>query len=84
MEVIFTQSADKHGVSHGEAIYAIAHAAGTELCDDGAYAFIGHPHQGALADDWLEVLARKTSRGDVVIFHVMPLTDRYVYLLPRR
>lgn len=80
MAVLFIKSADKHGIPHHESIYAMAQAAGHALLEERMHAFVGHPHPGALPDNWLEVLAKETAR-DAVIFHSMPLTDKFSYLL---
>ncbi|MCX8672369.1 hypothetical protein J3T91_02395 [Bifidobacterium sp. B4001] len=82
MGMKFAPSAFKHGVTTEEAIYAIAHSVGDDQQGDDpdVTMFVGHPHAGALDDDWLEVGCREYPQN-VVVFHAMPLTDNWRYLL---
>ena len=80
MGIVFTQSADKHDVPNGDALYAIANAVySSERVrgerDTGArMVFIGPPH--AQTERLLEVLIERRA-GDFIVFHVMPLGDFY-------
>lgn len=83
MEVVYTESAGRHGFTREDAIHAIAHAVGSgEIEGHGGeetHAFVGLPHPQA--DRYIEVLVGKTTRGDLRIFHVMELSDLYRYLV---
>lgn len=82
MNIVFKPSAAKHGVTYEEAIYAIINNVRTKTLPErpDVHIFIGHPHLGALDNDWLEILVQVT-KHDIVIFHAMPLSDVYRYLL---
>ena len=75
--VTWTESADKHGIPHEEALYAMSHA-------HKVVRELGVPRVGALAPTLfigpsrfgtLEVLATITPPAGVHIFHVMPLRE---------
>lgn len=76
-------SADKHGIPRADALYAITHAeASAEVKGhpgELTVVNVGHPH--AQTDRYLEVIAAQRPPRDLVIFHVMELTDVYRHLL---
>ncbi|RBP99038.1 hypothetical protein CRD59_06105 [Bifidobacterium xylocopae] len=78
----FAPSAFRHGYTRQEAIYAIAHSVGDDQQGDDPEVriYVGHPRAGSLDDDWLEVGCRERTH-EVVIFHVMRLSDNWSYLL---
>jgi len=83
MAVDWAKSADKHGVPHEEALYAIFnHEASVEV--DGVpgeetIAYVGRRHEQSNA--YLEVIAAHRPPRTIVVFHVMSLTDNFRYLL---
>ena len=80
----FTTSADKHGVPHADAEYAVLHNVGyvevTSRRPGRAFMFVGLPHEHALR--YLEVGVAVDGRGRRLIFHVMEVTDLYRDLMP--
>lgn len=85
MGVQFTSSADKHGISRADSLYAMTHAdAAAEIPGkpgETTMVYVGHPH--AQTDSYIEVIAAHQRPRTVVIFHSMPLTDLYRDLLRR-
>ena len=83
VEIVFTESAGRHGFTREDAIHAITNAVGSgEIEGHGGeetHAFVGRPHPQA--DRYIEVLVGKSARGDLRIFHVMELSDLYRYLV---
>lgn len=83
MAIEWAGSADRHGIPHEDAMYAIANAeASAEVegrPDEVTVVYVGHPH--AQTDRYLEVIAVRRPPRDLVIFHVMELTDLYRHLL---
>jgi len=81
--VTFTPSADRHGIPHQDAIYAMIHFAGREEVagEPGrvTMAYVGHPH--AQTDRYIEVIAEVNPPDGVKIFHVMDLSDMYRHLV---
>jgi len=82
----FTPSAEKHGISAGDALYAIKHAIVTtdqvEASDTTEYPrqlFIGPQH--AQTDRLIEVIIERRPSGKFVVFHVMPLGPKYRHLI---
>lgn len=82
MAIRYLTSAEKHGIAEADAIHAMLNAEGRETRRDAAgeqvMVFVGHPHPQT--DRYIEVIATM-HRGDVVIFHAMPLSDLYRHLL---
>lgn len=83
MGVEFTDSADKHGIPRADSLHAMIHAdASAELeglPGETTIVYIGHPH--GQTDHYIEVIAGHRPPRDVWIFHSMPLSDLYRYLL---
>ncbi len=83
MGVEFTTSAEKHGVSREDALYALlnyvnkAEIVGEQ--GEKTIVYVGHPH--AQTDRYIEVIAAHRVPRTIVIFHAMPLTDLFRYLL---
>lgn len=63
-----TQSARRHGVTDEAIRHAVANAIRLVAADDGLFV-IGADASGRL----LELVARSTEAGDLVVFHAMPL-----------
>lgn len=83
MGVEWARSADKHGIPHEDALYAMMHAEVSAEVDgepgEQVIVYVGHPH--GQTDRYLEVIAAHRPPRTIVIFHVMPLTDIFRYLL---
>lgn len=83
MAVEWARSADKHGVAREDALHAMVHAEISVEIDgepgESTVAYIGRPHEQA--DRYLEVIAAHRPPRTIVVFHVMPLTDKFRYLL---
>lgn len=83
MPVQWASSADKHGVPHEDAIYAIAHAVGSEQLQgrpgEITTVYVGHPH--GQTDRYIEVIVALRQPSTMVVFHVMPLSDLYRHLI---
>lgn len=83
MAVQYTNSADKHGVPREDSLYAMLHAEVSAELDgepgEVTMVYIGHPH--GQTDRYIEVIAAHRPPRTVVIFHSMPLSDLYRYLL---
>jgi len=83
MGVEWKRSADKHGIPHEDALYAMMHAEVSAEIDgepgEQAIVYVGHPH--GQTDRYLEVIAAHRAPRTIVIFHVMPLTDMFRPLL---
>jgi hypothetical protein len=82
MSPIWTDSADKHGVSHTDAAHAVAHSTYERHLNtdpDGwtVWVFIGPEHSATTRE--LEVLLKFPPRpiAPMVVFHVMPLGPKY-------
>lgn len=85
MAILYTDSASKHGIPNEDALYAMLNAEASEIVPgypgETTRVFVGPPHPQT--ERYIEVLA--TQRGDdVVVFHVMPLSDLYRHLLRRK
>lgn len=81
MAIIFTRSASRHGIPNEDAVHAMTHAEGREEDSSGAtlaIVFVGHPHPQT--DRYIEVIATMR-RSDIVVFHVMDLSDLYRHLV---
>ena len=63
-----TESARRHGVSDNAIRHAVANAIRLVDTDDGLFV-IGADSSGRM----LELVARSTESGEVVVFHAMPL-----------
>lgn len=82
MGIIYTRSAEKHGISEADALYAMHYARYTSTrvkVNDGdpngvRRVFVGPQH--AQTDRLIEVLIELVS-GDFVIYHAMPLGSYY-------
>ena len=85
MAVRWASSADKHVIPREDALYAISHAAGQAQIEGGAgevtIVYVGHPH--GQTDRYVEVIAALVPPRDLVIFHVMELSDLYRHLVNR-
>lgn len=83
MGVEWTPSADKHGIPREDALYAMMYYAVSAEIDgepgETTVLYIGHPHEQT--DRYLEVIAAHIPPRTILIFHVMPLTDMFRYLL---
>lgn len=83
MGVEWTPSADKHRIPRSDALYAMTHAEASAEVEgrpgEVTVVYVGHPH--AQTDRYLEVIAAHRPPRDLVIFHVMELTDLYRHLL---
>lgn len=83
MGVEWTRSADKHGVSREDALYAMMHAEVTAEIEgdpgERTLVYVGHPH--GQTERYLEVIAAHQPPRTIVVFHVMDLTDQFRYLL---
>lgn len=80
MAIIFTRSASKHGIPNKDALYAMTHATGREEqrgTTGVTVVFVGHPHPQT--ERYIEVIATMRD-GDIVVFHVMGLSDFYRHL----
>jgi hypothetical protein avisC_01788 len=85
MRFEFTDSADKHGIPHADAEYAVLHHVDYEILHprrpgEQSFMFVGLPH--ALARRYLEVGVAVDGRGRRIVFHAMEVTDLYRHLLP--
>lgn len=69
MGIRFTTSADRHGIAHEDAIYAMIHSTGTESVASAkslpTRVFVGHPH--LQTERYIEVIASVLG-ADIVIF----------------
>jgi hypothetical protein len=83
MGVEWTRSADKHGVSREYALYALMNYEVSAEVEgergETTIVYIGHPH--AQTDRYIEVIAAHRVPRTIVIFHAMPLTGLFRYLL---
>ncbi|MEO7349147.1 MAG: hypothetical protein ABIW32_04730 [Terrimesophilobacter sp.] len=83
MGVEWTRSADKHGVSREDALYALTHYEVSAEIEgeqgEKTIVYVGHPHEQT--GRYLEVIAAHRPPRSIVIFHVMPLSDMFRYLL---
>jgi len=79
-------SADKHGVARGDAIFVILNATYADVLadeprDEGQIKlFIGPRHAQALPTDEIEILVHEYpdhAGREAVIFHVQPLSAKY-------
>jgi hypothetical protein len=81
--VHWAPSADKHGIPREDAIYAIGHAAARASLEvrsgETTVVFVGHPH--GQTERYIEVIVALTPPRDLVIFHVMQLSDLYRHLI---
>lgn len=84
MALEFAPSADRHGISREDAVYAIIHAVGRELIGREGQrlkvAYVGHPH--AQTDRYIEVVVMEWEPRNVTVFHVMDLSDNFRHLAP--
>jgi hypothetical protein len=78
------ESARKHGCVDAEITWAVMHHVGRQSVKgvDGqpTFMFAGHPHVGALDDDFLEVGVAMWHDGSLHAFHAMPLTSKWQHL----
>jgi hypothetical protein len=81
--VEWTTSAGKHGVPREDAVHAMVNAEVSAEVDgepgEQTIVYVGHPH--GQTDDYLEVIAAHRPPRTIVIFHVMPLTDTFRWML---
>ncbi|MDF7663308.1 hypothetical protein PT282_01245 [Bifidobacterium sp. ESL0763] len=84
MIIEIEESARKHGCKDCEIEYAVLHAVNYEQIPGRrgrlAFMFVGHPHRGALDDDWLEVGVARWRDGTLRAFHAMRMTDNWWHL----
>lgn len=77
MELEYAQSASRHGISNGDAYYAMTHPVEVEEIEgepgDITRAFYGHPHPDT--DRFIEVFAALKPWGTLVVFHAMDRPD---------
>lgn len=81
----FADSADRHGVPHADAEYAVLHHVDFDEIDsrrpeERSFMFVGLPHKYALR--YLEVGVSVDGTGRRTIFHAMEVTDLYRHLVP--
>ena len=86
MGITWAASADRHGISHEDALYAITNAQGSvEIEDDDpdsvTTVYVGHPH--AQTDRYIEVIVAARPPRTLVVFHVMELSDLFRHLVKR-
>ncbi|ROT86285.1 hypothetical protein [Bifidobacterium mongoliense] len=78
------ESARKHGCTDAEIAWAVMHHVGRQSTQgiDGqpTFMFAGHPHRGALDEDYLEVGVAMWRDGTLHAFHAMPLTSKWQHL----
>lgn len=83
MGVEWPASADKHGISHEDALYAMTHAEGATQVEgrpgEVTTVYVGHPH--GQTDRYIEVIAAMRPPRTLTIFHVMQLSDLYRHLV---
>lgn len=83
MAVEWARSADKHSVPREDALYAMVNAEVTAEVEgrpgEVSIVYLGHPH--GQTERYLEVIAAHRPPRTVEIYHVMPLTDNFRYLL---
>lgn len=83
MPVEFTPSADRHGIEHADAIYAMLNADGSQPVPGRGgrttIAYVGRPH--SQTDRRIEVIAWREAPSPVVVFHVMEVSDLYRHLI---
>ena len=83
MPVNFTPSADRHGISHEDAMHAILNADDSEpVAGRGTgltMVYVGRPHPQT--DRRIEVIAQIRDGRDITIFHVMEVSDLYRHLV---
>lgn len=79
MGVEFTNSAEKHGISREDSLYAIMNAEASAEIDghpgELTIVYVGHPH--GQTNSYIEVIAAHRPPRSIVIFHSMPLSDLY-------
>jgi hypothetical protein len=84
MPIDWKPSAEKHGISREDAIYAMTHPVGQQQVKGHAgevtTVYVGHPH--GQTDRYIEVIAALRPPRDLIIFHVMDLSDLYRHLVP--
>lgn len=83
MAIEWASSADKHEIPREDTLYAMLHPEVTaEIVGrpgETTTVYIGHPHPQT--HRYIEVIAASRPPNTVVIFHSMPLTDVFRYLL---
>ena len=75
----WASSADKHLIPREDALYAIGQAQLEGRAGEVTIVYVGHPH--GPTDRYVEVIAALAPPRDLVIFHVMELSDLYRYLV---
>lgn len=82
MALYFTPSAARHGIPSEDALYAIAHAVGSEeLGWQGKKKkkiYVGHPH--GQTERFIEVIVLEWNPREIEVFHVMELSSLYEHL----
>lgn len=82
MGITWSASAEKHGISREDVIWAMANAVcSVEIPGEPGwktFVWVGHPH--AQTERYIEVIAGTRGR-DLKIFHAMPLTTKYRHLI---
>jgi hypothetical protein len=75
-------SADRHGIPHGDAVFAVQHAVGAAEIQgrpgEETRVFVGHPH--GQTEEFIEVIIAIQPPGTIRFFHVMGLSDKFRYL----
>lgn len=83
LAVEWTASADRHGIPHADALYAMAnHEAPGQIegrPGERTIVYVGHPH--GPTERHIEVIAAHREPRTVVVFHAMELNDLYRHLL---
>jgi len=85
MEIMWTDSASKHGIPRPQVLYVLAHAEADAILpgyeDEITRVFVGHPNE--MDTDYLEVIVAHRPTQYLRIFHANYLTDKFRYLIER-
>lgn len=83
MGVEFSDSVDKHGIPRADTLHAMMHAEVSAELEgnpgETTVVYLGHPH--SQTERYIEVIAAHRPPRTVFIFHSMPLSDLFRYLL---
>ncbi|MDO5618805.1 hypothetical protein [Kocuria sp.] len=83
MALEFASTVDRHGIPRADTLHAMLNAEASAEVEgrpgETTMVYVGHPHPQT--DRWLEVIAAHRPPRTITVFHSMPLTDQYRYLL---
>ena len=83
MPLEWTASSARHNIAREDALYAIAHAVGSEELEgrpgETTTVDVGHPH--GQTDQYIEVIVAQREPRTMIVFHVMELSDLYRHLV---